>query len=273
MARGKVRCENVVSILHGSEVLRFERNPFWRMLAKKFYRQVKRVITVSEFSRELIHKSFLGEIVKEITIAPGAASTVSKRQTALTERDGKIRVLTLARLHSRKGQLDTALALGQLPVDLRGRVIYQVGGAGDEKYLSEVESACRSHGVSFEYLGEVEPEQLASVYERCDIYAMTSRTLPRSVEGLGITYLEAGFHGKPVVGYRTGGAAEAVVDGETGLLVEEGHTGALAKVFGQLIGAENLRARLGANGKIHSARFDWNTTAEIISRAAVLQLP
>ena len=97
---------------------------------------------------------------------------------------------------------------------------------------------------------------------------MTSRSLPRSVEGFGIAYLEAGFHGKPVVGYRSGGAAEAIVDGETGLLVEEGNITALAGAFQRLVTHAALRQRLGEGGRRHATRFSWDATARIVMEVA-----
>ncbi len=94
---------------------------------------------------------------------------------------------------------------------------------------------------------------------------MTSRSLPKSVEGFGISYLEAGFHGKPVVGYRSGGAVEAVVDGETGLLVNEGDVTALADAFRRLLVDSALRQRLGEGGRRHAATFGWDATARVIT--------
>lgn len=262
---GLVKCRRVWSLLHGSEVLLFERNPFWRFWARRFYPRVHRVFTVSNFSKSLIEQSFLSALAREIVIAPCAGSSAAaKSSVSARPPDGKVRILTLARVHPRKGQLDTARALALLPVELREQVTYQVGGAGDAHYLREVEQACRAGGIAFAYLGEVRPDALAATYQQCDIYAMTSRTLPRSVEGFGITYLDAGFHGKPVVGYRSGGAAEAVVDGETGLLVEEGQFQALANAIARLISDPDLRRRLGEGGRKHAARLSWDATARIV---------
>jgi len=261
---GRARAKRLVSVLHGSEVLRFARNPFWRLLAARFYRRVDEVVTNSQFSRALIEKSFLGALAGKITLAPCACSSAAARAvTVKPASDGKVRVFTLARIHPRKGQLETARALGQLPAELRQRVIYQTGGTGDAAYLRQVERACREAGVAFAHFGAVESGALAETYAQCDIYAMTSRTLPQSVEGFGITYLEAGFHGKPVVGYRSGGVAEAVVDGETGLLVEEGDLAGLTAVFARLIEDRGLRERLGAGGKRHAANFSWENTARV----------
>ncbi len=270
---GLARGGRVVSLLHGSEVLRFEGNPLWRRLARNFYRRVDAVVTVSEFSRALIGKSFLAPLVGEVAMARCACSSAAARTVAARRADdGKVRVFTLARIHPRKGQVDTARALGRLPEELRARIIYQVGGTGDADYLKKIEQSCREGGVAFEYLGAITEDALAAAYAQCDIFAMTSRSLARSVEGFGITYLDAGFHGKPVVGYRSGGVAEAVVDGETGLLVDEGDLAALAGAFEKLIADRELRERLGAGGRKHVQGFSWAATGMVFMRLSELCL-
>ena len=264
-----VRPGRVLSLLHGSEVLRFARNPFCRWLARRFFRQVDQVATVSQFSKSLIERSGLLPAAQNIIIAPCACSSAAARPVAATNaRDNKIRILTLARIDRRKGQLDTARALAALPSDLRSQIIYQIGGRGDIRYLRSIERVCREARFAFEFSGSIEPDRLPALYKECDIYAMTSRALRRSVEGFGITYLEAGFHGKPVVGYRSGGASEAVIDGETGLLAEEGDVTGLTNAFARLISDSELRDRLGRKGREHAARFSWDATARILLTAA-----
>jgi phosphatidyl-myo-inositol dimannoside synthase len=261
---GRVNCR-VVSLLHGSEVLRFQAHPLWRYCSRRFFPRVECVLTVSQFSKSLIERSVLSPLARKIGIAPCACSTAATRVCgAAVKDDGRIRVLTLARVHPRKGQLDTAQALALLPPELRAKILYQIGGAGDSGYLRRVEETCEGGGVAFEHLGVIGPDTLAATYAGCDIFVMTSRTLPNSVEGFGIAYLEAGFHGKPVVGYRSGGAPEAVVDGETGLLVAEGDIPGLANACQRLALDPSLRQRLGESGRQHAARFSWDETARIL---------
>jgi phosphatidylinositol alpha-1,6-mannosyltransferase len=263
---GRMKCRRTLSVLHGSEILRFQKSMFWKFWARRFFPRVECVFTVSEYSRSLIKQSFLSSLARRIEIAPCACSTAATRPCGVAAHtDGKLRVLTLARVHPRKGQLDTARALSRLPNDLRSRIIYQIGGVGDTAYLRQVESVCRGSGIAFEHLGQINPDTLASTYHQCDICAMTSRSLPRSVEGFGISYLEAGYHGKPVVGYRSGGAVEAVVDGETGLLVDEGDLGALTDTLRQLLSDAALRKKLGEGGRRHAAKFSWDATARAIT--------
>jgi phosphatidylinositol alpha-1,6-mannosyltransferase len=263
---GRVKCRQMLSVLHGSEVLRFQKSGFWRFWARRFFPRVECVFTVSKYSQSLLEESFLSPVTRRIAIAPCACSTAAMRSCRATaHNDGRIRVLTLARVHPRKGQLDTARALARLPAALRSRIVYQIGGIGDVSYLRGVEEVCREAGVGFEHLGQINPDTLAGTYHQCDICAMTSRSLPNSVEGFGISYLEAGFHGKPVVGYRSGGAVEAVVDGETGLLVEEGDITALADAFRRLLADPAWRQQLGEGGRRHAARFSWDATARVIT--------
>jgi glycosyltransferase involved in cell wall biosynthesis len=265
MPLGRVKCRRALSVLHGSEILRFQKSGFWKFWARRFFPRVECVFTVSKYSRSLIERSFLSRLARRIVIAPCACSTAAMRPCGGAVRDdGRIRILTLARVHPRKGQLDTARALARLPAEFRSRIVYQIGGIGDTPYLRQVEAVCREAGVGFEHLGQINPDTLAGTYHQCDICAMTSRSLPKSVEGFGISYLEAGFHGKPVVGYLSGGAVEAVVDGETGLLVNEGDIAALADAFQRLLVDSALRQRLGDGGRRHAARFSWDVMAGIV---------
>jgi phosphatidyl-myo-inositol dimannoside synthase len=262
----RVRFGEVISVLHGSEVLRFRSNPLCRSLARRFFQSgVSRVATVSEFSKSLIAKSHLLPKNQKILVAPGACSSAAKMETgAHILPSENLKILTLARVDPRKGQLDVARSLARLPSETRKNVLYQIAGRPNPAYLDAIEQACRDGGLPFVYLGEIAPAELAATYEQCDIFAMTSRLRPRSVEGFGLTYLEAGFHGKPVIAYRSGGASDAVIDNETGLLVPEGDISALRQAFARLIAAPELRQRLGEGGRRNCARYSWEKTARIL---------
>jgi glycosyltransferase involved in cell wall biosynthesis len=178
--------------------------------------------------------------------------------------DGKLRVLTVARLHPRKGQLEVARALGLLAERWRDQLIYQVCGRGDAAYAREVEETLRAAGVTVEMRGEVSSAELRDLYARCDVLAQASVTLPTSVEGFGLSYLEAGAYGKPVVGYRSGGTVDAVVDEGTGLLVAEGDTVALAQALERLLEDESLRRRMGGAGREWALRFSYDHSAQVL---------
>ena len=270
---GLVAARRVVPFFHGSEILRFARSRFWRPLARRFYARAGGFGVTSRHVEGLLRDSKL--------LPPGAAVTLAPcaLPAAFVERAGELaavagvpdeewRVLTVARLHPRKGQLDVARALGRLPGEIRARLVYQLVGVGAEDYRREVAAACRAAGVRVEFLGALDDGALAGVYAGATLYAQASRTLARSVEGFGITFLEASFHGCPVAAYRSGGVGEAVLDGETGLLVAEGDEAALADAIRRLLEDGPLRRRLGQRGRAFALGFRWEDAAEALSATA-----
>jgi phosphatidylinositol alpha-1,6-mannosyltransferase len=107
------------------------------------------------------------------------------------------------------------------------------------------------------FLGQVSDEDLVDLYQTCDVFALLPRFDSGYFEGFGLVYLEAGACGKPVVASRSGGVAQAVLDGETGLLVPEGDASAAASAIGRLLDDADLRLRLGARGRVWAESHDW----------------
>lgn len=262
VAIGRLKECRLFSFAHGSEILKFQRSFFWRMLAKKFFARVEGVFVASGFVRSVVRRNF-GE--KKIILAPCACSTAAATEV-WPKKSGKFKILTLARGHPRKGQFETARALAQLPGKIKLNLVYRVAGRGDEKYLQKVLDFCAKNGIECEYLGAVDESQLAQTYADCDLFVMTSRSLRDSVEGFGISYLEAAWHGKPSVAFRTGGVSEAVLDKKTGYLVEEGDISALAQAIQKLIEDDDLRNFLGKQAAIFARSFDWKKTAQVIAQ-------
>lgn len=262
---GRLETSGLTVLFHGSEILKFERRFWWRSWARDLVGRASRVICVSHAVEKLARRSFLGPLLGDVALAPGApAEQMRRRALAMRpERDG-LRLLTLARIHPRKGQLDTARALARLPVEWKERFEYVLAGAGDEGYLREVETVLREGAVRYRVLGRVSDEVAAELYATSSIYIMSSRNRPDSVEGLGMTYLDAALFGCPSIAYDSGGASEAVLDGETGLVVREGDVGALSGAVLRLLEDASWRERLGEAARARVPRFDWKRNAEIL---------
>jgi phosphatidylinositol alpha-1,6-mannosyltransferase len=114
-----------------------------------------------------------------------------------------------------------------------------------------------------QFLGLFPDEDLPKLYNVCDIYVMPNRVTTASalagdVEGFGIAFVEAGACGKPVIACRSGGAVEAVLDEETGLLVEPGSDEAVVTAIRRLLHDPDLAKRLGEAGRHRvETNFDW----------------
>ena len=104
------------------------------------------------------------------------------------------------------------------------------------------------------FAGEVSDVQLANLLRTCDVFVLPSRAFRREGdrwqgEGFGRVYVEAALAGKPVVGSTEGGAAEAVLDGRTGLLVDPRSVTGVAMAAIRLLQAPDWAASLGVEGR------------------------
>jgi glycosyltransferase involved in cell wall biosynthesis len=178
----------------------------------------------------------------------------------------RIVVLTVGRLHPRKGQMLTLEALQMLPAEIRRRIEYWiVGGESKGGYEASLRTAARAQpDLLVRFFGNLPDDELAKVYDGADIFAMTSVNLDRSIEGFGLVYLEAAAHGLPVVAHDVGGVSEAVADGVTGLLVPPGRPVQLAAAFEKLIHDAQLRTKLGEAGREWALRNCWKESAEAL---------
>ncbi len=100
-------------------------------------------------------------------------------------------------------------------------------------------------------LGPWPRELVMEAVRRC-LFAVVPSIWP---EPFGLVALEAAAAGKPVIASRIGGLRDIVVDGETGLLVTPGDSGALRAALARLIADPGLRERMGAAGAERAELF------------------
>ena len=121
-----------------------------------------------------------------------------------------------------------------------------IGGSGrDAGRLSRLVA---STGAPVKLLGRVSEDALPHLYGTADVFVMACRDrwLGLEQEGFGIVFLEAASCGVPQVAGRSGGAAEAVVDGETGIVVHDPRDpGMLAAALRRLLSQPGLRSSMG----------------------------
>jgi phosphatidylinositol alpha-1,6-mannosyltransferase len=106
---------------------------------------------------------------------------------------------------------------------------------------------------------------LPAFYNLCDAYIMPSREIASSgdTEGFGITFLEANACEKPVIGGNSGGVVDAIVDGETGLLVDPLDPAAIAEKAILLLTDKALAEKLGIQGRERIEKgFTWRVITE-----------
>ncbi|MBA3659796.1 MAG: glycosyltransferase family 4 protein, partial [Gemmatimonadales bacterium] len=163
--------------------------------------------------------------------------------------DSSARVILMAgRLDERHKGFDTAIEALPAIVRAMPEARLVIAGPGDPAALIE---RARELGVADRVLftGVIERSALNALFERCELFVLPGREVDGAAEGFGIVFLEAARAGKPVVAGRTGGAPEAVIDGETGLLVDGRSPAAVAEAVLRLLGDRALAQRLGRCGR------------------------
>jgi phosphatidylinositol alpha-1,6-mannosyltransferase len=275
-AAGRFPAGRAICFFHGSELLRFARHPFWRPLARRFYAQAAGFAAASKYVQDLAARSGLLPPDAPICLARCAVPSAYRGEpdnTGNRPEQKTVRILTVGRLHPRKGQLQVAEALALLSAELRHRLVYRVVGAGDPAYRALVESVCRDAHIRSDFLSDADERALAAIYDRCTVYAQASQTLPRSVEGFGISLLEAAYFGCPIAAFRSGGVSEAVRESDNALLVDEGDVPSLSAAIQRLIAEPELRQAFGAAGRKFARSFSWEDSARILCRHARVASP
>jgi phosphatidylinositol alpha-1,6-mannosyltransferase len=119
------------------------------------------------------------------------------------------------------------------------------------------------------FAGRVSEDALPDIYALSDVFVMPSRDQREvsDVEGFGLVFLEANACGKPVIGGRSGGIPDAIVDGVTGLLVNPDEPEDIAHALVQLLTNRDLTLRLGQQGRLRVARdFNWARVGDRVQR-------
>jgi glycosyltransferase involved in cell wall biosynthesis len=202
-----------VLTMHGTDAELARRIP---ALFRPFVRAAQMVLCVSESLTDTARQLGASE-VRVVPVGIGVPSVT-------VEPDEPPHALFVGRLSEEKGVLELVEAARDLPLVV----------VGDGPLRDRVPGA----------LGFVPPAELGSYLDAAAVVVCPSRR-----EGYGVVARQAMAHGRAVVASAVGGLAEAIVDGESGLLVPPGDVPALRAALDRVLGDSDLRARLGAAGR------------------------
>lgn len=156
-------------------------------------------------------------------------------------------LLSVSRLVDRKGheRVLQALALLKLNGSLSS-FRYTIVGDGPMRSSLETLAIELELGSCVVFKGDVSDEELQTAYSEADVFVLPVKNDLIDKEGFGMVYLEAAAYGVPSIATRMSGVDEAVIDQETGLLVDDGNIEALAGAILSFASDTTLREQLGA---------------------------
>ena len=257
MARAmrKAGAVKIVTLTHGHEVWWAKVPPF--SLAIRFMsKSIDSITYLGNFTRGEISRALgKNEITKLVQIAPGidVEHFLPTDSSQLREDLGLIDksvIISVGRLVHRKGQDKLIEALPKIKSLVPNAHLVLVGIGPHQKYLQKLATKL---GVteSITFIGRINYSELPKYICIGDVFAMPSRSrfFGLEVEGLGIVYLEASACGLPVVGGKSGGAPDAVLVGETGVVVDGTKPAEIASACVELLTNPELAALMGSNGR------------------------
>ncbi|MHA3685321.1 glycosyltransferase [Leucobacter sp. HY1908] len=235
---------------------------------KLLAREADLVIAVSEAERQTVIERLGGDPDRVRVVALGVdtelfypcATRECAEQRDWIGRGGRPEVIMVGRLHPLKGFDLIIEAMALLPE--ASRPVLRVVGApppdGDD-YARGLHEAAARHGMlgTTAFDGALRRSELS---ER--IRSAAVMVVPSHSETFGLVALEAAASGVPVIARSTGGLREAVIDGETGVLVTGDDPQMWATEIAQLLGDAYRLARMGQAARAHALESSWAASAE-----------
>jgi phosphatidylinositol alpha-1,6-mannosyltransferase len=254
----KLGVKNIVGMTQGHET-GWAMTPGTRQALRKIGNDTDYLTYISEYTHKKIAKALSPDAASRMRrIVPGVDATEfspanSTSGNQLRSELGWIDrpvIVCVSRLMARKGQDELIRALSEVHQTSPMASLIIVG---EGPYRKDLESLVKKFGLEeFVHLtGKVSQGDLSKWYAAGDIFAMPCRTRLGGwdVEGLGIVFLEASATGLPVIVGDSGGAIDAVLDGETGYLVDGTNTNEIAQRISQLILNPDVAKRMGEAGR------------------------
>jgi phosphatidyl-myo-inositol dimannoside synthase len=179
---------------------------------------------------------------------PGVDTTRTRTRLGLSPGDRV--VLCLGRLVKRKG-LDRLIAALPAINERVPEAVIVIGGTGPE--LSRLQKLGRSSHGRVIVAGRVQDEEVPALYALADVFVLpvADRYFGLEIEGLGVVLLEAAASGTPVVTGRSGGTSEAVIDGQTGFVIDAKDASRLADRTAWLLENPEEATEMGKAGRAH----------------------
>jgi phosphatidylinositol alpha-1,6-mannosyltransferase len=255
---------------HGDEISQTDKRRFQPRVRDFLYRQADALVAANQFAKDgLLRIGIASNRIHKVTpgvdlehFRPGSPSKHLVDRFALA---GRKVILTVARLVPRKGHRIVLEALSVVSKRIPN-LKYLIAGEGPEKErLQQMVRELHLEDV-VTFVGDVPHHQIAEFYRLCDIFVMINRLeAGGDVESFGMVFTEANAMGKVVIGGRSGGTAEAVLDGTTGFLVDPESAANVADRLLLLLSDNELARGMGLAGLkrvIHE--FGWKSRADTL---------
>lgn len=239
----------LVATYYGADLVMAQRFSFVQPFLRHFTAQCDDVAAISSYT------------ARELQAATGIAPRIIPYGIHLPpeqrwpHQEGLI--LTVGRLVARKGHVYLVEAMSHLADHPAAHLV--IVGEGHER--AAIEAKVRELGLSdrVTLAGSISAEALEEIYQQCQVFVLPAIVDESGdTEMLGMVSLEAMRYCKPVIATNVGGIPDIIIDGETGLLVEQKNPEALASAIARVLDDPALASKLGLSGYRYAREhFSW----------------
>jgi phosphatidylinositol alpha-1,6-mannosyltransferase len=239
-------------IVHGTDILMAKKTKFKKFMLSVILHHAKNII---------VNSNWTGSLLKEFNVADKTilAYPCAKKMEATSDPEvlnkfkiehgltNKKVLLSINRFVPRKGNDKVIEALNEITNEIPDWT-YLIVGLGD--YGKHLRELAEKMGLSqkIKILENVADSDLPKFYQVSDMFIGAGRIEKNEdAEGFGIVFIEAAQYGKPSIAGNVGGAPEAVVDYETGILVDGQNISDIGRAIKTLLNDQELVAKLGQN--------------------------
>jgi phosphatidylinositol alpha-1,6-mannosyltransferase len=260
-----------VATAHGTYTIQPLLSPVHSKRAYRVYQKIDHFISVSNYTRKRLLKLMEGTGFDEdkVTVVPNCVSANAHALPMPLERqpwhDQKF-TLAIGEVKERKGHHLWLEAWIRLAEEFPEWSHYMVGRLSEDDYQRSLEKAVQDAGLQGRifFLGNVSEEQKIDLLQRAEVFVHTPVTAADGgFEGFGIVYLEASASGTACLGTLDSGAEDAIVQGRTGLLVDQ-TVDAIETGLRRLMGDDGERATFASQGLEHARAETWEGNAESV---------
>ena len=258
----KIFKKKMVTIAYGSEFL--VHSPL--SLRTFYFRSTEKIIVITNHTKNLIKKIhhlkdnqvkviYVGVNLDDLEIEDTKEDLRTKFNIPV---DNKI-LLSVGRHVERKNFGLIITAIGEIKkIRPNLNIKYYLVGEGPETVNLKILAKKLKLEKDVKFLGNCDIETRNKFYKMADIFLMPSVTEKNEIEGFGIVFLEANYFKVPVIGTKSGGIIEAIIDGKTGFLIKQNDVNDLIEKILFLLDNEDIRKEFGENGyKRVVEEFQW----------------
>jgi len=262
-------------VLHGAEVTVPGRLPLSRLVLSRVLKNASHIIAAGEYPAAEARRA--GGSSLPLTVIPPGVDTQRFRPLSNDERisarrefgvsDDAELIVGVSRLVPRKG-FDTLIEVAAALRASRPRLQVLIGGGGRD--ADRLQKLIDKLGAPVRMLGRVTDEQLPLLYGCADVSAMLCRSRWGGLEqeGFGIVFSEAASCGVPQIAGKSGGAADAVLDGLTGKVVQNpSDVAQVASTVAQLLDDAFLRSLMSVASRERALNtFDYDVLTKSLAQ-------